>query len=124
MNEDLERAKTIKAVYIAGKLSDPNTVSYIKNVSNMMEISQMVKSEGFSVFVPAIDVLLGIKFGYTSYDEYFNNNLAWLARADAVVLVPDWETSKGTKRELEVAKQLNIPIFENVVDLIEHFNNE
>jgi nucleoside 2-deoxyribosyltransferase len=124
MEEDLKRVKNVKAIYIAGKLSDPNTIEYIKNVSNMMDQAQAVKELGFSVFVPAIDILMGIKFGYDLYSDYFDNSLPWLAKADAVILVPGWETSKGTKRELAIAEELGIPVFENIIDLKEFFGNE
>jgi hypothetical protein len=90
----------------------------------MMDQAQAVKELGFSVFVPAIDILMGIKFGYELYSDYFDNNLPWLAKADAVILVPGWETSKGTKRELAIAEELGIPVFENIVDLKEYFGNE
>lgn len=109
-------------IYIAGKLN-AMAVDYIKNVSNMMETAEEVRkeTEGYGVFVPAIDMLLGIKFGYESYDDYFDNGQFWLQAADAVFLVPGWETSKGTAREIETAKQLNMPVFEDILEMIAYF---
>jgi hypothetical protein len=109
-------------VYIAGKLN-AMAVDYLKNVSNMLETAEEVRREtdGYGVFVPAIDLLLGIKFGYSKYEDYFDNGQFWLKASDAVFLVPGWETSEGTKREIETAKQLNIPVFENILEMVAYF---
>ena len=37
--------------------------------------------------------------------------MAWLEVSDAVVLVPGWEQSNGTKKEIEVAEKLGIPVY-------------
>jgi len=110
-------------VYIAGKLN-ADAVGYLKNVSNMMETAEAIRLAGFSVFIPAIDLLCGIKHGYDSYEEYFENGQPWLMAADAVFLVPGWETSEGTKKEIETAEDLNIPVFDDMLDLIEAQNSD
>jgi hypothetical protein len=109
-------------VYIAGKLNDM-AVDYLKNVSNMMETAEMVRkeTEGYGVFIPAIDLLMGIKFGYSTYDDYFDNGQFWLQASDAVFLTPGWESSKGTKKEIETATELNIPVFDDVLEMINYF---
>jgi len=108
-------------VYIAGKLNDM-AVGYLYNVHKMMKTAEDVKRAGYSVFVPAIDLLMGIKFGYTHYEDYFNNNMPWLAASDAVVLTPGFETSKGTFEELKNAVNFDIPIYKDVHDLMHDIN--
>jgi len=100
-----------KKIYIAGKLNDM-AVDYLHNVHKMMETAEKVRLAGFSVFVPAIDLLMGIKFGYKDYHDYFDNSQPWIAVADAICLVPGWTTSKGTVIEMNLAKSLDIPIYE------------
>ena len=100
----------MKCIYIAGKLSD-DAVHYLKNVSNMMEAAEKIRKMGFAVYVPALDLLMGIKFGWDEYNNYFNNSIEWLKRSDAVFLVKGWESSPGTQKEITVAKSKNIPIF-------------
>lgn len=109
----------MKRVYVAGKLNDM-AVDYLHNVHRMMETAEEVRKVGAAPFVPAIDLLMGIKFGYTDYHDYFNLGQAWLEAADAVVLTPGFETSKGTYEELQTAMKLNIPIYVTVDD----FSNE
>jgi len=105
-------------VYVAGKLND-DAVGYLHNVHLMMETAEACRLAGFSVFIPAIDLLCGIKHGYNDYHQYFDNGQPWLMAADAVLLTPGWESSKGTAAEIATAKSLGIPVFAELSDLIE-----
>ena len=107
-------------IYVAGPLN-AMAVDYLKNVSNMMTEAEHLRRLGFSIYVPAIDLLMGIKFGYTSYNDYFDNSQPWLLAADAVYLCTGWENSKGTKVEMETAMANGIPVFDNPDQLVEHF---
>jgi len=110
-----------KRIYIAGKLNDM-AVDYLNNVHKMMTVAEEVRLAGYSVFVPAIDLLMGIKFGYTSYEDYFENSQSWLAVSDAVFLVPGWDDSEGTKKEISLARELGIPIFANIKGMTVYFD--
>jgi hypothetical protein len=116
-----------KAIYIAGRLSKnedhsvADAVQYLQNVSKMMETAQRIKEAGYSVLVPALDLLMGMKFGYETYDDYFNNNLIWVAKSDAVFLVPTWETSPGTRREMQHAIDNGVPVFDRLDEMWEYF---
>jgi len=94
-------------------------VGYLHNVHKMMETAEEVRNVGFSVFIPAIDLLCGIKHGYNDYHEYFDNSQPWLMAADAVFLVPGWEDSEGTMKEIQVALKLGIPVYSDLTELIE-----
>ncbi len=100
----------MKRVYVAGKLNS-DACGYIKNIHKMIIWAEKVKKLGFAVFVPGLDFLQGVLFGDWEYSDYFDNSQPWLDSADAVFLVPGWETSEGTKREIERAKKQNIPIY-------------
>ena len=105
-------------VYIAGKLN-ADAVGYLHNVHLMMETAEACRLAGFSVFIPAIDLLCGIKHGYSSYEEYFENGQPWLMAADAVLLVHGWDSSKGTASEIVTAESLGIPVFKELSELVE-----
>lgn len=83
----------------------------------MATVSESVRQEGASVYVPFTDILMGYKFGYYDYDDYFDNSQPWLDVADAVFLVPGWETSTGTRREIERADKQGIPVFTDIAQL-------
>jgi hypothetical protein len=111
----------MKRIYIAGKLNDTDAVKYLYNVHKMMHVAELVKKAGFSVYVPAIDLLMGIKFGYTDYNNYFDGSQPWLEVSDAVFLVPGWETSPGTAKEMRRAEKNHIPVFGSIMEMSEHF---
>ena len=53
--------------------------------------------------------------------DYFSNGQPWLMAADAIFLVPGWESSAGTKKEVDTATRLGIPIFDNISEMKAHF---
>jgi hypothetical protein len=111
----------MKKVYIAGKLSHDDAVGYIKNCNKMILTAKLVRDNGYAVYVPCNDFLEGIVDGNFDYKDYFDNSQPWLKAADAVYLVPGWETSPGTKREMALADSINIPIFDDIHDMNKHF---
>lgn len=109
-------------IYVAGPLTAVG-VEYIKNHSDMMLEAEHLRRLGFSVYVPAVEILMGLKFGYTDYSDYFDNSQPWLKAADAVYLCAGWENSKGTKKEIELALANNIPVFDDPDELVKHFQS-
>ena len=107
----------MRRVYIAGALN-AMSVDYIKNMHKMMTCANEVKKAGFAVYVPCIDILMGLKFGDYEYADYFNNSQPFLDVCEAVFVTPGWENSDGTKRELSRAGFLGIPIFHDVPSLV------
>lgn len=100
----------MKRAYIAGKLNADNACDYIKNVHTMMKYAEQVRKDGYAVFVPSNDLLMGMMFGNYSYEDYAGNNLEWVKAADVLFVCPDSHHSKGTQKEIEVANLHNIPI--------------
>lgn len=100
----------MKLAYIAGKLND-EACGYLQNLHRMINCADKVKKLGYAVFVPGVDLLMGLQMGNYEYSDFFDNSQEILSRCDIVVLTPGWETSKGTKKEIELANQLDIPVF-------------
>jgi len=98
-----------KKVYIAGALN-ADACGYIKNLHKMIKWSEQVRRLGFTVFVPGLDFLVGIVMGDMDYKDYFENNQLWLDASDIVFVTPGWETSSGTKKEIERAIKQGIPV--------------
>lgn len=107
-------------VYIAGKLN-ADAVNYIRNVHRMNQTAKMVRDEGFFVYVPCNDLIEGLIDGEFDYEDYFNNSQPWLLVSQAVFLVPGWEESKGTLREIELAKSKKIPVFDDLEQMVKFF---
>ena len=110
----------MKKVYVAGKLND-DAVGYIKNVHRMIKTARMVRGYGYSVYVPCNDFLEGLVDGNFEYHEYFDNSQPWILASDAVFLAPGWETSTGTRKEMDLALKNGIPVFSQIEKMNEHF---
>jgi hypothetical protein len=96
-------------VYIAGKLN-AMACEYIRNMHQMISYGEQLRRRGFSVFIPCLDILLGMMFGDWDYEDYFHNSQPWLEVSDILFVCPGWEASSGTKREMIRARELGIPI--------------
>lgn len=106
-----------KLIYVAGKLND-DAVGYIKNVHKMIVHAKQLRKLGYCVYVPANDFMEGLVCGDFEYKDYFDNSQVILERSDAVFVCPGWETSKGTKMEIEYATSKNIPVFYAITELM------
>ena len=104
------------AIYVAGPLN-AEAVDYIQNLYSMNLTAAEVEHKGASVFIPGNDIIYGIWHGGRKYEDYFRNSIEWLRRADALYLSPNWENSKGTKREIAEAQLRGIPVFEDLESL-------
>jgi hypothetical protein len=100
-------------VYVAGALN-ADAVGYIKNIHRMNNSCNTLRNLGYAIYNPSLDFLERLQFGDYEYIDYFKNNEAWLEVSDAIFLVPGWENSSGTKKEIERAKELNIPVFDDI----------
>jgi len=98
-----------KRVYVAGKLN-ADACGYIKNLNTMIRAADAVRRAGFAVFIPGMDFLAGLVCGDWQYRDFFDNSQPWLAAADAVFVLPNWRQSKGTKREIQLAKKMDVPV--------------
>jgi hypothetical protein len=103
----------MKTLYVAGPLNS-DACGYLKNVHSMLKHADAIRRKGWSVFIPALDLLCGIYAGDLDYPDYFENNAEWLRRSDAVFVCPGWEASKGTAREMAIASEMGKPIYFNL----------
>ena len=108
----------MKKIFVSGKLNGCSC-EYIKNLHQMVRVTNEIRDLGFAVFCPGIDILLGFLDGNFEYDDYFDNNVEFLKVCDALYVMPDSEKSEGVKKEREIAEFWNIPIFESLEDLKE-----
>lgn len=104
------KEKTQPRCYVAGALNSDNAIGYIHNLHRMITNSEKVRKIGFAVFVPGIDILLGVVHGDWQYEDYFDNSQPWLDVSDCLYVTPKHENSKGTKREMVRAWKRDIPI--------------
>ncbi len=123
--------KKIKRVYVAGLLTPRGiksanpAIEYLMNISDNVDASLEVFFTGYTPFCPALDFLFFIKSRERITEAMIKRfSKDWLEVCDAVVLTPDWKKSTGTVAEIKRAKELGIPVFETLEELIEYDEQE
>lgn len=114
-------ASDMHRIYVAGSYNAPNVIQVFNNMRLGMRQSLQVLLAGFSPFCPWLDyqfTLLLRENEALTIDDYYRYSMAWLEVSDAVLVMPNSENSKGTQAELERAREIGIPIFASLEDLV------
>lgn len=107
--------KPIYRVYVAGPYSADNVMDVLRNIGKGQRACARLFAAGFAPFCPWHDKT----YVYDNPDEqftvpmFYKFSMAWLEVSDAVFVLPNWGTSKGTIAEIERANKLGIPVFYN-----------
>jgi len=110
----------MKLVYIAGPYSG-DTITTLHNIRRGIQADYAVVKAGFAPYTPWFDFLRAFvepTKGEVTREQYQAVSMAFMERADAVLLVEGWEKSAGVKRELARASEMGIPVFEDLRELI------
>lgn len=103
----------MKRVYVAGSYSDNNVISILNNMRRGMRTGTEVLLAGYAPFVPWLDYQLQLMLRgdeKLTVDDYYNYSMAWLEVSDALLVLPNYENSKGTLAEIKRAEELGIPV--------------
>jgi nucleoside 2-deoxyribosyltransferase len=99
----------VKVIYIAGKYRGPNAWAIEQNIRAAEDVAARVWAMGMVALCPHAN---SRHMDGVATDEHFlAGTLELLGRCDAVVLVPGWEKSSGTRAEIAEAQALCKPVF-------------
>lgn len=107
-------------VYVAGPYSANNVMDVLRNIRKGTYVSYQLMTMGFAPFCPWLDA----DFVYQDQgdllkkDDFYEYSLEWMLASQAVLLQGDWKNSTGTLKEIEEANKNNIPVFENLNELV------
>ena len=110
----------MKRVYVAGAMSSSDPIQFLENLRKGMRLSTETLLAGYSIFSPFIDYSYFFQLHggeRISIELIQSQSMAWLAVSEAVLLVPGWESSKGTAHEIAFANRHEIPIFQSLEEL-------
>jgi hypothetical protein len=112
----------MKRIYVAGSYNGPNVIQVLDNMRIGMRASLDVLRSGFAPFCPWFDFHFQLMLGpgeTLRIEDYYNYSIAWLKASDAIYVCNYREDSVGTKKEIEVAEQMSIPVYYTMQDLIQ-----
>lgn len=92
-------------VYIAGPYTHPDPVV---NTAEAIRVADKLAVFGFVPFCPHLTLFWHFLRPH-EIDFWYQLDLAWLEKCDCVLRLPG--ESKGADFEIEIAKQLGIPIY-------------
>lgn len=99
----------MKVVYIAGPFRGSSRWQEHKNILAAEAMAWNVWDVGAVAICPHLNTC---NFQDSQDDEvWLAGDIEILTRCDAVVVVGDWKSSEGTKREIARAEELGIPVF-------------
>lgn len=108
-------------MYVAGAMSSSDPIQFLENLRRGMRLSTECLLAGYATFSPFIDYSLffQLRDGESiPIHTIQQNSIAWLEVSDCLLLVPGWESSKGTAKELARAQELKIPVFYSLAEMI------
>lgn len=106
----------MRLIYIAGPFRADNAWEVEQNIRRAEGIALRVWRAGFAALCPHTNTRF---FQGAAEDKvWLEGDLEMLRRCDAMVLVPNWESSSGTRAEVEFAAVYGIPAFSCVDDLV------
>lgn len=124
MNEQQRKGDKIIRVYVAGPYSADNVLDVLKNIGHGQKVCGELFQLGFAPFCPWHDKSYVIDF-YTedfTVKQFYDYSIAWLRVSDCMLLIGDWENSKGTLTEKKIAEGMDIPIFGSIKNLVEYYD--
>jgi len=107
-------------VYVAGAYSANNVLGVLNNIREGLRWSVEVFLRGHAPFAPWLDFQFQLMLRpgeHLSVPDYYDYSMAWLEPADIVFVTPGWENSTGTRKEIDRATELGIPVVYSLEDL-------
>lgn len=106
-----------KRIYVAGPYSADNIIQILENIQMGNRACTKLLLSGFAPFCPwhNYQFQLALQDGEKlTVEDYYRHTMAWLEVSDAVLVLPNYEKSQGTLKEIVRAKELGIPVFYNI----------
>lgn len=104
----------MKKVYVAGAYSSDNVLGVLDNIRKGIRASTEIFLAGYAPFCPHLDHLFNLQLRENetlTVQNFYDYSIEWLKVSDIMVVLPGWENSDGTKKEIEIAESLNIPVY-------------
>ena len=105
-------------VYIASPYSNGDQAA---SVNCQIQAANELMDCGFAPFTPLLFHFHHLVF-QRSYDDWLKLDMVWLEQCDCVLRLPIIMKSKGVELEIKKARELNIPVFDDIKELDLFYN--
>lgn len=106
-------------IFLSGGIT-AQTQEDLKSINKLAsDIAYQCWCKGWSVISPHKNCYGYVPNDLMDYQSWMIGTLSQILRCDALLLLPDWEKSKGARIEHEVARYCKIPIYEYKNDIPE-----
>ena len=114
-------------VYIAGAMRDHSPIVFLNNLQKGIRAGAELVMAGYAPFCPMLDSQYFLQLREPeeiTAKMIMDVSMEWLMQCSAVLVLPGWENSEGTIREINRARIVSIPVFFSFIDLEYHFKGE
>lgn len=103
----------MKIIYLTGPFrGDGSKEAKQANIQMAKKFVQIFIENKIAYYSPHLNIdqeIIDLPGGENTFS--WNMNFEILKRSDALAVLPGWENSSGTRKEIEEAKKLNLPVF-------------
>ena len=119
-----------KIIFIAGPVRGDGTLdSQKKNIEEARKYIRILIENNIPYYSPHLNIdqeVISMDKGLSQFS--WDMNAEFLRRSQALAALPGWESSSGTKQEIENARKINLPVFyldqEGTIEKIKNWLNE
>lgn len=105
----------MKSIYISGPYSAPDREGEDQNIRYAAAAAAEYLRKGYAAFCPhTMTAQIDRELEALSWEEWLIFDLYWLAKCDAIHMLPGWRKSKGAMLEYMAAKALGLEILGDV----------
>lgn len=102
-------------VQIIGAYRASTVDDIYENIYYARTYGKLIVTLGYYVYIPHCNT--AFMDGVVNDDHWLNMGIDHLKFMDAVFLMPGWELSEGSVKEVQEAKRLKLIIFETIEDI-------
>jgi hypothetical protein len=106
----------MKYVYVAGPYTAPTPEGVVENVERAVAHATHLLRAGLYPYVPHLSHYWEAQHPH-HYEVWMTLDFGWVARCDALLRL-DGE-SRGADREVDLARQLGLPVFHSVEEVLQ-----
>lgn len=114
-------------IYVCGPFRGENETIVFNNMRRGMRYATILMLLGFVPFCPWLDHELLFQLRgkeWLSRKQLLFFTMSWIFKCQALLVLPGFEKSFGTRCEKKLAEMLGIPIFHSIEKLCKYFNIE